>query len=434
MKVPLRIIAPILLATVCAGLFIALLWWQLTQSTLALKNGMVPTIQEDDPFAPVQQEVVIDPRNRSLLYLREGDLFALRGEWKNALEHYQLSLDEGGGLPALRKLAQAQLQLRDIDGVQSTMKKMRKQGARSEDLLLLESIVNLRTGELVKTRTILEQAQSSPQKSYGLVLLSIVEGNHDQAQTHLQQVINGWEPVLRSYARTLQAAYDEYALFPESNNIHLITLLARSLAQVQECELALPLLLQVTQTEDDYRDAWIVQGYCELTTNRPKQALASLERAYSLDPLKPEIQYFLARAYADLEDPQNSITFFEYALSNGFEPQEEVRRLIAIQAILKGDNGLALLQYEALMNKEGATIDPYEGFIEASMAIEQKEEAYLKAVEAVEKFPEDATAHALLGWTALETDRKDEARTALQKAISIDPYLTKAKEQLKQLQ
>jgi len=55
---------------------------------------------------------------------------------------------------------------------------------------------------------------------------------------------------------------------PRVREIHLLTLVSRALAQVQECELALPLLSQVTGIQDDYRDAWIVQGFCELSSER----------------------------------------------------------------------------------------------------------------------------------------------------------------------
>src|SRR3989339_825258 len=331
------------------------------------------------------------------------------------------------------QFAQAQLQRRDMNGVHSTLRQLKKAGAKTEDLLLLESIVALRTGELLETRRLLQNAEDSPQKHYGLALLSIIEGNHEQAQIELQEVINGWEPVLRSNARTIMAAYQEFALFEESLNIHLITLLARALAQVQECELALPLLVQVTQAKDDYRDAWIVQGFCELTTERPEQALSSLEQAYNLDPQKPEIQYFLARSYAALNDHKNAMTFFEYALQNGLQPQSEVRRQLANSALQSGNADLALQQYDALTKDPESTIEPYEGYVTASIALGRAEEAYFMAQEAVKRWPEDAISHDLLGWAALESGRKDEAAQALTKALDINPYLTSAKERMKQL-
>jgi tetratricopeptide (TPR) repeat protein len=364
------------------------------------------------------------------VHLRRGDLLALHGEWAGAQEEYERSVDADGGLIALRKLAQAQLQRRDTAGVRETIRELRRNGARSEDLLLLESIVALRTGELLEARRILDAAEDSPQKHYVLALLGIVQGDHTSAQEHLEATARGWEPVLRASARTLQGAYQEFGLFPEGQNIHLVTLLARALAQVLECELALPLLVQVTQLKEDYRDAWIVQGYCELTTDRPQQALASLEQAYQLDPQKPEIQYFLARAYAALGNPQNAITFLEYALQNGFEPQAEVRRLLAEQAREFGDAALALEQYGHLLEQERPTFDAFEGFVAVSIGLGRTDDALVRAQQAVERFPEDAVAHDLLGWALASAGQTDAARAALQRALELDPFLQSAKDRL----
>lgn len=433
MKLSPRIIAPVILAAICAGLLMAFLWWQLTQSTLLAGNQKFNT---NDVLSINPGNLSDDPvptGDVSLLHLRQGDILALRGEWAEAQDEYEESVKAGGGLPALRKLAQAQMQRRDIRGVQSTLRQMKDAGARPEDILLLETIIDLRTGELVEAKAVLEAAEDSPQKHYGLSLLHIIQGDHENAIVELELTASGWDPVLRSYARTLQSAYQEFDLFPEGSDLHLITLLSRSLAQVQECELALPLLVQVTSIKDDYRDAWIVQGYCELITERPEQALVSLEHAYSLDPQKPEIQYFLARAYAALHEYQNAITFFEYALTNGFVPQSEVRRLIARNALEIGNASLALDQYEALTEDPEAGIDMYEGYITAAAALGRPEEALVKATEAVERWPEDARTYELLGNVALQLGRTEDARSAFEQALKIDPALLSAQEKLNQL-
>ncbi|PIR48549.1 hypothetical protein COU80_02445 [Candidatus Peregrinibacteria bacterium CG10_big_fil_rev_8_21_14_0_10_55_24] len=436
MKVPLRIVVPILLALACTGAIVVFLWWQIMQSTNILVGplaipGVTTSGTETEERLPLPP---IDPRDEALVALRQGDLLALRGQWKEAQELYEKAVKEDGGLPAFRKLAQAQLQRRDTIGVRATIRKMRDAGARAEDLLLLESVLELRSGELLKAQELLTNAQESPQKHYGLALLATIQGDHTIAQQELAQVMNGWEPVLRSYAHTLQAAYDEFALFPEGSNLHLITLLSRALAQVQECELALPLLVQVTSTEPNYRDAWIVQGYCELVTERAQESLESLEQAYNLDPQKPEIQYFLGRAYAALAQHRNAITFLEYALVNGFEPGSEVRMLIAQEALEEGDTLLALEQYEALTREERATVETFEGFITASTIIGNTEEAYVKAKEASQRWPEDARAFLLLGKTSIQTDRNTEARTALEKALILNPALMEARELLQGMQ
>ncbi len=417
--VPVRIIVPIVAALLCVSLLVAFLWWQLTKSASLIKlipESVSPSgIQTITTTAATGDEV--------LTALRQGDLLALRGDWKGAEAQYQIAVDQDGGLPALRKLAQAQLQRRDTNAVHRTINLLRLEGAKEEDLLLLESIVDLREGEVVRTRTRLQNADDSPHKHYGLALLSIVEGNHDQAKIELDAVINGWEPVLRSNANALKSAYDEYALFPESPQIHLVTLLSRALAQVQECELAIPLLVRVTNEQDDYRDAWIVLGYCELTTERPEQAIQSLEQAYALDPGKPEVQYFLGRAYAATGDSTNALTFLEYAVANGFQPETDARRAIAEQAVKLGNGQLALQQYEILSEDENADIEIFAGFIEAAIALKQPEEAYIKAQQAVQRWPETARAYKLLGDAATAADHDDDAEQAYAKAKELDPFL-----------
>lgn len=434
MKIPARIWIPVTAALAIAGLLVFLLWLQFSNAAEGLKKEIqrvmnLPGTEETDTTTDTYRGAT----DNALLHLRQGDLHALQGEWAKAEEEYRASAEAGGGVAALRKLAQAELQRRDIEGVKETIRKLRAAGAREEDVMLLEAILMLRTGELVQAKELLANATEAPQKHYGQALLFIIQGLHDQAKTELALVVAGWDPVLRSAARTLQTAYDEFTLFPDGQEIHLITLIARALAQVQECELALPLLVQVLDSQEDYRDAWIVQGYCELTTERPEQALASLERAYALDPEKPEIQYFLGRAYAAMQDHKNAITFYTYALTNGFEPEKEVRRRIAEEATELGDGVTALAQFSALANTPGADLDIRAKEITLLITVEKKEEAYSQALKATAAFPDEARAFELLGWAAEVSGRSVEARAAYEKALSLDPNSVTAKEKLKQL-
>ncbi len=426
-----------LLALICAGALIGMLWWQLKESAFRMEDATRTTKNTTDlplrPVAPTDLTPLPSDGDAAIVHLRQGDLLALRGEWTEAQQEYELAVQAGGELPALRKLAQAQLQRRDMDGVRKTIGKMKDAGAKSEDLLLLESIVHLRTGELVKAREVLEAGGDSPQQHYGLGLLSVIEGSHERARQELAIVMNGWEPVLRANARTLQAAYDEFALFPESPEIHLVTLLSRALAQVQECELALPLLNQVTLEQADYRDAWIVQGYCELATERPEQSIASLEQAYQLDPQKPETQYFLGRAYAASGDALNAITFLEYALANGFQPETDVRRELAAQALQSGRGEVALEQYSVLAQREDAPLETFQQLAQTSLALAQNERAVLAGKAAVEKFPESAPASLLLGNILAATGDKDGAKAAYERALQLDPFLVEADKKLKEL-
>ncbi len=437
MKLSPRALIPILAAILLAGGVLGYAWWQLHSTQEQLQDRVRKLAERQTGESGSGQMVIeqdsLETGDIVLLHLRQGDLLALQGDWAAAEKEYQASVDAGGGIPALRKLAQAQMQRREMTKVKATIAELRRLGARSEDLLLLDTIVSLRVGELIKAKELLEKAQDSPQKHYGQALLAIIQSKHEDAKKELQAVLNGWDPALRAYARTLQAAYDEFALFPESSDIHLTTLLARAFAQVQECELALPLLGQVVSKQDDYRDAWTVQGYCELTTERTPEALSSFEKAYAIDPEKPEIQYFLGRTYMVLKQWKNAATFLQYALANGFEPKKEVRRRLADAAENVPDLPLALEQYRSLIAEPDADIAVFEKTVALAIGTDKKEDAYQFAQSAVKKWPEMAKAQELLGWAAAETGRTEEARVALEKAIRLDPNLQTANERLQKL-
>ncbi|TSC78686.1 MAG: hypothetical protein G01um101425_976 [Candidatus Peregrinibacteria bacterium Gr01-1014_25] len=429
---PLRVLAPVLFAALCAAGLIAVLLWQAMHARAIISRALQQAASEqqdplalDEPWAETA-----DPRDAALAAIRAGDVAALDGDWKTAERHYQRAVDARGGLPALRKLTQAQLQRRDYGAVRDNIRRLSLAGAKEEDLLLLNALLLLRTGELLQAETLLRDAPASPQREYGHALLAIIQGNHESARPALQQAQEGWDPAIRSSSRTLLAAYEEFALFPDSPNIHLVALLSRALAQAQECELALPLLSQVTQVQDDYRDAWTVQGYCEYVTGRLAEALASLERAYGLDPEKAEIQYLLGKTLAAQGDHPRAVTFFQYALKNGFEPSADVRRALGAAALAAGDGPLALEQYSALATAEGASIDDVERFVRAALQLSLPEEAYAQAQKTLTRWPDEPRSHLLAGITAAQTGRKDDARKALEKALELDPGLAAAREAL----
>ncbi len=433
MRLPARIVAPVAGAIFLMGLLLIVLFWQL-EGARSFLQGQIAQFSESGSVLDIPGATYADDAgDEALLHLRRGDIFALRSEWGEAAREYEEAVKSDGGITALRKLAQAQLQRRDVKGAQNTLDQMRREGARGEDVLLLESIILIRTGEVAKARQLLTNAEESPHKHYGLALLAIISKDHTTAKQELAAVVGGWEPVLRSYARMLMSAYEEYDLFPESPELHLVTLLSRSLAQVQECELALPLLSHVTHEQDDYRDAWIVQGFCELTSERNTEALASLEHAYQIDPEKPETQYFLSRAYINQGSHANAVTFLQYALRNGFEPESEVRRLLAQEALEVGNAALAFEQYEQMTKQEDATLEMYTAYVTAALTADKHQEALVKAQEATAKWPESTEAFALLGWAQAEAGQKDDARKSFEKALEIDSNNLNAREKLTDL-
>jgi hypothetical protein len=206
MPIPPRVAVPVTAAVLCVVVAGGFLFWQLDSTRALLLAGLKPitTSSGDTAMLKPTPDAPVATDDESLLRLRQGDMYSMRGDWKSAEDAYQQSVDAGGGLTALRKLAQAQLQRRDIRGAQTTLDQLQRSGAKKEDVLLLESIIDLRSGELEKARTLLTAADDSPQKHYGLALIAIITSDNDTAKKELTLVENGWEPTLRSFAKTLR--------------------------------------------------------------------------------------------------------------------------------------------------------------------------------------------------------------------------------------
>lgn len=426
-----RFLLPVLLALACVAALIVGLLWQLKAST----RGLTGTVRPGEQRASVMPVIeTVDPRDTALMAMRAGDVQAVQGRWAAAREAYAQSVTAGGGLPALRKLAQAQLQLGDKDALAETIQRMRDAGATGTDIQLLETIIALRAGDVQKAQESLNALpEASSQRNYADALLAILQGDHERAQLSLAAVQAGSEPLLKNYAAVLSGAYDEFGLFPESPNIHLVTLLGRALAQIEECPLALPLLTQVTIQQPDYRDAWIVRGFCELSAGTPDVALVSLNQAYGLDPEKPETQYYLGRAYAGTEDHHNAITFLQNALKNGFRPERTVREAILEEANESADALLGLVQAQALAALEDATVTDAERAVTLSIQSQDLPGALSIAQAATQRWPQDGRSFDLLGLALGASGRRDEAKQALESALALNPNLQSAKDRLEQL-
>ena len=214
----------------------------------------------------------------------------------------------------------------------------------------------------------------------------------------------------------------------------MLALLARALAQVNECEIALPLAQKATQSLPSYRDAFLVKGYCELVTERTSQALATFERAYAIDSEKPEIQYFLARTYKAMNDTRNAITFLQYAIINGFKPERDARELLAAYAIDASDTALALEQYAAIIEDAPEDISATETYVSLAIRIPGKsEDAYQAALSLKKRLPNDPNALALLAEASQASGKREEAANNAEAALRLDPKNTRAKTVLERL-
>ena len=434
MKIPLRIVVPIVIALGTSGAVAVFFLWQIHSSIRTIESSFRSqgdTTNLLKKILPSRAETQFDSRSLSqaLMELRQGEIFELKGEWKQAQDHYEKSVSTGGGVPALRKLASMQLQRREYDNAKKTIAALRDANPNGGDTVLLLGLLALRSGDARGAASIFGKTPDSPESQYGAALVAISQGDHETARKELMLAAGNSDATVKTYAKTILAAYDEFALFPNGQDIHLLTLVARALAQVNECETALPLLESVILKQERYRDAWIVKGYCEFTSERLKDALTSLEEAYSLDPEKAETQYFLARTHAALGDPQNAVTFLQYALLNGFMPERDARELLIRYAEELGNTDIALEQLKILTDAKDSDLKAYEQYVDLALTSgNHASDALASAKKALAKWPSDAATLALAAKAAFAAGKPDDAAKYLLSAQKIDPKNPKVME------
>jgi len=428
MQIPPRILVPIVLAVVLSTGIGGIFFWQIKHSVTVIESAFQGNTKEKTFLRSLLGGRKALPtlgegnQSEALLLLKQGELFEFRGEWKKAEEKYRLSTEAGGGILALKKLAAIQLQRRQYDTVSGTIDHLRNGGASNEDIQFLLGILALRQGKMQDALSAFRRIGDEPKGIYGQSLVSLAKGDHEEARALLIQAQASTDPTIRSYATVILEALSEYALFPQSDQSHLLALLSRALAETNECEVGLSLVKPVTEERSQYRDAWIVRGFCEFTTERTAEALTSLEHAYKLDPEKPEIQYFLARTYAALGDPQNAVTFLQYAILNGFEPQRDARELLAEYARELGQTELALEQYTIIAEKNDGGIAEYRRAIELGASSQTHAlEALSLAKQAEKKWPDDALVLALLAKASAAAGLPEDARKYAERSLAIDP-------------
>jgi tetratricopeptide (TPR) repeat protein len=349
-----------------------------------------------------------------------GDLLA-------AVELYERALEQGGGVFVMRRLFDASLLLGDRDTAESALGLLSFHGVSESTIDALRGMLLLREGEFERARALFAADPHRSEQAFGLLLLHVLRGEHDEAKKQLLILMQSSDPLLVHRASAIQGAYDEFSLFEDGKESHRQTLLARGLSEIGQYALSRMLLREVVREEPEYRDAWILLGISHLMVQDQSGALSSFESAYAIDPEKAETQYFLGLTEERLGNIEKARTYFGFALQNGFEPKRLVREKLAALAESSGFLAEAAEQYSALLREGesgGAVAHAY-----VTLLIEQLDDygearaVSLRQRDVIGDVPEILDC---IGWTALLIGNLDEAATFLNAATTQDPTFAPA--------
>lgn len=231
----------------------------------------------------------------------------------------------------------------------------------------------------------------------------------------------------RANAQKFVDVFTTFSYYKGGEQIFLETLLAKAMTEVKQYSAAIPLLYDVINQKNDYKDAWVVLGYAYLNTAKYQDATDALIQALKLDNEKPETLFFLGVSYSFIKETDKAIFYLEKAKSYGFAPKEEIDIRLGDLYTIKGEYKKSALLYEKIIASNPKNTDLYTKAIWVNIEkLQDTNKALVLAKKALYEKPSDATSFNLVGWALSSKGNFQDAKAYLEKALELDPKMSAA--------
>ncbi|MDP2642262.1 MAG: tetratricopeptide repeat protein [Candidatus Peregrinibacteria bacterium] len=258
-------------------------------------------------------------------------------------------------------------------------------------------------------------------KYYTGIILSLFKDNEGAKKifTEISKIEN--DPN-KENAQKFVNAFTQFSYYKEGEQIFLETLLAKAMTEAKQFEPAIPLLYDVINQKNDYKDAWIVLGYAYLNTAKYQDSVDALIQALKLDNEKPETLFFLGLSYSFINDADRAIFYLEKAKSYGFAPKEEIEIRLGDLYTMKGEYKKSALLYEKVLASDTKNLNLYTKAIWVNIEkLKDTNQALILAKKALYERPSEAISFNLVGWALSSKGNLEDAKAYLQKAIELNP-------------
>lgn len=346
------------------------------------------------------------------------------GETKKALATYvqAYQANKSSADPFLA-IAEIYIETDKNDLAQENLILAQKKGPLSDKGKRLLARLQLLEKNYQQTREVIQSIKTRSNEDYILeIVLSLLVDDIKNAEEKVKLITeSNTEGTYKEAGILLEQAFELYETFIDSPRSYLLVLTAEQLINIEEYQLARPLLFEAIAEENKYRDAWTLLGYSFLQSNKLTDAKQTLNKSKNLDPYDPNTQFYLGLTYEALGEHQLAINALSQAEGFEYKNMKEV-------LIHKGNNYFALADYQksAIEYEKANEISPLDLPLYTRviwMYIEPNNNP-LKALsisqKAVQNYPGNAMALNLLGWSQLANNNLDEAEKFLQQAISKD--------------
>lgn len=395
----------------------------LTYNYIAPKAAIDTAPTDTNPNQNLQfSDKDIKDQNFSNL-LAQGDKFFEEEGYKDALTYYMAALkkypESGQTLYKTGLTYLADNNPEKARGYFEQLKTLSKTQDPRIDVLIGRTYLNQRKAEEAK-KYFESLSYDNEDVKYYRAIIDILYKNHDKAKEALKSLTS-------EKAKILMNAYNDFDANRGGLPAHRDTILGKALIDVKEYESAIQVLFNAINTNNGYRDAWILLGYSYLKTEKYPDALDSLLQAKTIDPEKPETLFFLGMTYSLQNRYEDAAFYFKKAKTAGFEPQIQVIQKLADSYMILKDYENAVSEYSEIIdiNPEDLTIFTKAIWI-CIEKINKPQRAIGLAEQALKAHPDNAISYNLLGWSFVAYGDYERGKENLEKALTLNPDLADA--------
>ena len=395
----------------------------LTGAAFLFFNKLQPTTE---PKVDTPQETEEETPSKSFTeYLAAGDKYFADANYKLAVRNYKLATQVSAtSSKAFLKLGQAyQKNHQPAEALAAlTTASTLNPNSLTIKLALVQS--NLDLNQIAEAKELVWQLdRANFQVKYYTGLILVLYKEFDQAKEFFTAIVATDSTAPDEIKKNTQQILDRYQTFgyySEAEKIFLQTMLAKTLTEIDQHYLAIPLLFDIISQKNNYRDAWIVLGYAYLNTDQLPETIDAFSQAEALDPEKPETLFFLGLAYQKSAKPDKAIYYIEKADNAGFEPKDEINLRLGQLYTDQKDYEKAAQKFEQIIDSNPDNIDAFVQLVSLYLDdLNQPEKALAASNKAIQYHNKDAISYNLKAWALTALGRADEAKKHLEKADSL---------------
>ncbi len=394
-----------------------------TENPIDIENEIEATIDTDtyDPATEQNSKTFTENIIEADKLMRERYFEAAINSYKSALELNQNSIG------TLQKLADAYLANNQAKLAEENFRKALEINGESNEIKFKIAISLLSQNKNDEAKEIIWELDSKdPKYRFYQALTLILYNKPFEAQEIFNELdkIENLDKEIKINLKIFLDKYQKFSFFTEEDQIYLELMLAQSFSEIKLFNSSILLLNKVIDKKSNYRDAWIILGYCYLNIANHKSAIEALTQAKDLNDEKPETLFYLGLSYFANQEIEKAIFYLEKSKSKGFKETDIINYNLAELYKLRENFKKSASIYEALIKKPINDINLYEEVVSLySDHLKEQDIALKYAQKALSLFPDSARAYNLVAKVYLAKKSYSKAEKYLSQSISLDPKL-----------